>query len=363
VRLFEHEAKALLAGHGVLVPAGVVLYTPELPDDAPVPAAVKAQVLGGKRGKAGGVKLSASRLEIEAAIHALLGSTLLGLRVDAVLVEQQLDIERELYLGLYLDRMMSLPTLLATPRGGVDVDEADDDCLLRLPVHVFSGLRPYHRHAVRRALGVPLSLASELDRVLNAMWAIFLDMDATLLELNPLALTRDGHLIAADARLVIDDRAAASHPEYPGDRGGLTVYERGASARQAIGVQMDGDTAIITSGAGVMMATADSLRARGGRPGALLDLGGFSRSVAEQADVMRLVLDCSPRVVFVNFFTQVLRCDELAEAIVAAFAASGTRVVARLTGHMSERGRDILAAAGMQVTDSYGTACDLAVSS
>jgi succinyl-CoA synthetase beta subunit len=201
--------------------------------------------------------------------------------------------------------------------------------------------------------------------VLGALWEVFLANDATLLEVNPLVLTRYGGLIAADARLAIDDRAAEAHPEFArsGDRSGLTAYEREAADRKAVGVEMAGNLAIVTSGAGVMMATADSVRARGGRPGPLLDLGGFQRSVHEQAEVMRLVLAFAPDTVLVNLFTQVLRCDVLAQAMLLAFRDTGTPIVARLTGHMADRGAAILGAAGVPVSAAYGTACELAVAS
>ncbi len=218
MRLFEYEAKALLAAGGVGVPSGVVLHTPGLPPNLPLPAAVKAQVLTGQRGRAGGIRRATTPAQVEAEVEALLGSTLRGLPVEAVLVEQWLDVERELYVGLFLDRDTQLPTLLATAQGGIDVEDANDAGLLRLPVHVFSGLRPYHVEAVRRALGLRRSCAAELGRVLRALWEVFLANDATLLEVNPLILTDDDALIAADARLAIDDRAAEAHPGICSER-------------------------------------------------------------------------------------------------------------------------------------------------
>ncbi len=255
--------------------------------------------------------------------------------------------------------------LLATAEGGVDVEDAAEADLLRLPVHLFSGLRPYYAEAVRAALRLPRASAGALEGVLRALWQIFLCSDATLLEVNPLVLTGNGQLVAADARLTIDDRAAAAHPEFSGtgERSGRTRYVREAAARQAVGVELDGNLAIVTSGAGVMMATADSVRARGGRPGPLLDLGGFQRSVVEQAELMRLVIAFHPDTVLVNLFTQVLRCDALAEAMLLAFRDDGTPIVARLTGHLAERGAGMLRAAGVPVSAAYGEACDLAVAS
>ena len=196
------------------------------------------------------------------------------------------------------------------------------------------------------------------------MWSACTDVGATLVEVNPLVLTTDGRLVAADAKVTIDDRVADRVPEYQGERSGLTSFEREAASRSAVGVDVGGDIAIITTGAGILMATADSVAARGGRLGPLLDLGGFPRTREQEAELFGLVLMAEPRVVFFNFFTQVMRCDQFAEAAVAAFGGrtGGPRVVARLKGYTAVEGRAILAAAGMHASESYDEACDLAVS-
>jgi succinyl-CoA synthetase beta subunit len=364
MRLYEFEGKALLARHGVPTPRGVTVDGRQVPDTAPLPAAVKAQVLSGRRGKRGGIRLVDQRGDLELATRALLGMVLDDEPVERVLVEERLSIARELYLSLSVDRMSKSVMLLASAQGGIDVETVTPSAFLRLPVHPFTGLRPYHVLAVRQALSLPADVHRSLAAVIGGMWSACTDVGATLVEVNPLVLTTDGRLVAADAKVTIDDRVADRVPEYQGERSGLTAFEREAASRSAVGVDVGGDIAIITTGAGILMATADSVAARGGRLGPLLDLGGFPRTREQEAELFGLVLMAEPRVVFFNFFTQVMRCDQFAEAAVAAFGGrtGGPRVVARLKGYTAVEGRAILAAAGMHASESYDEACDLAVS-
>jgi succinyl-CoA synthetase beta subunit len=363
MRLYEFEGKALLSRHGVPTPHGVITNDPGVPNGAPVPAAVKAQVLSGKRGKRGAIRLVNDRAALEIATAALLDMVLDDEPVERVLVEERLSIARELYLSLYVDRISKSAMLMATPHGGIDVEDVAASAFVRLPVHPFTGLRPYHVRAVRRVLGLPSSADRDLDVVIGGMWAAFSEVGATLVEINPLVLTVDGRLVAADAKVTIDDRVADGAPQYRGERSGLTAYEREAASRRAVGIDVGGEIAIITTGAGILMATADSVSARGGRLGPLLDLGGFPRSRDQEAALFGLVLMAEPRVVLFNFFTQVMRCDQFAEAAVAAFGGrrGGPRIVARLKGFKAAEGREILAASGMCASESYETACDLAV--
>lgn len=360
--LLEFEGKTLLARHGVPIPPGQVVDSPDLPRGIPLPAVLKAQVPAGKRGKAGAIRFADDWQSASRAVRDLLAAQVAGFAVKKVLVEQRLVIERELYVAFYLDRVAQSMTLLATPVGGMDVEEVEEARFIRVPIHPFVGVRAHHVRAVQRWLGVPDTAARDLDAVLRGMWAVCQEHGAILVEINPLALTADGRIVAADAKVVLDSRAAGIVSARGEDRSRLTTYEREASQRQAVGVEIGGDIAVVASGAGCLMATADSISARGGSLAGLLDLGGFPRDEEAEAELFALTRMLNPRVVVFNFYTQVMRCDQYAAAILRAFPpGSGVTVVARLKGHMAAEGTELLARAGYVATESYAEACDLAV--
>ncbi|HVA37449.1 MAG TPA: ATP-grasp domain-containing protein [Candidatus Dormibacteraeota bacterium] len=359
--LLEHAGKAILASYGVTIPRGTLVDDPARPTGVALPAVVKAQVPVGKRGKSGGIRVVATEQELNEAVGGLIGSTLQDYRVGSVLVEERLSIARELYLSIVMDRSLSRPVLLASAFGGIDVEEADAGSLLGQPLDLCVGIRRYHVRAAARAMKLDPAQIEALAATCAGMWRAFTELEAMLVEVNPLIQTSDGRLIAADVKFDLDGRGTGARRVGDGAPTG-TRFEQAAAEFNAVGVEMRGDIAIVASGAGVLMATADSVASRGGEIAGVLDLGGFPRPEETEAAVFRSTTILDPRVVFFNFFTQVMRCDQYAKAIVAAFGYAGApKIVARMKGHYGDEGREILGRAGFAALEDYDAACDVAV--
>jgi succinyl-CoA synthetase beta subunit len=354
--LLEHEAKGLLARCGVAIPPGVVLEDPGAPIPLAPPLWVKAQVPAGGRGKAGGVRRAETEAEARAHVAALLGTELLGHRVRRVLVEAATEAARECYLSLSLDRGARGPLLLASAAGGVEVERTADG--LRLPVSPLLGVQPYARRRVSAHLGAPVG------PVVDALWQCFSRFECELVEVNPLAVTADGRTVALDAKVVVDDRALARHPEVAprGEDGDLL---EAAGARLAVyPIRMAGDIAVATTGAGQLMATLDYVQALGGTLAGGLDLGGIvGHRPADLVEALALLREFAPRAFLVNSYVRTWKNDLIADAVLKALGDlhPGRPIVVRLAGHRTAEGEAILRAAGIPVARSLVEACRWAV--
>ena len=361
MRLYEYEGKALLALHGVQVPRGAVW--PDLPAVAG-PLVVKAQILGGRRGKQGGIRFVAGREGCRAEVERLMGSRLGEHAVERVYIEERLEIERELYLAVLVDRDRCAPLLLASLRGGVDVEEVPDGEMAQLPLDPLLGLRPFHvRHVVSR-LGLSGEVARQVTATIKGLYRAFKTAEADLVEINPLVVTRDGRVVAADAKVVLDDEAGFRHPERQMEPREGTAFERGCAARGSVGVEMDGEVAIVVSGAGLMMATVDQLGAAGVRLRAAVDLGGNAFSnPAGLVEVVRLVAGLKPKGIFFNAFFNLAFCDFLAQGIAEGLQGQeyGGQVVVRLKGRRLEEAKEILAPLGFALFEDLPEAIEAVV--
>ena len=359
MKLYEYEAKEIAGRYGIPVPRGRVARSPEearrIAEELGAPGyAVKAQVLVGRRGLAGGVKIVETPDEVFEAARQLLGSEIRGVPVEAVLVEEKISIERELYLALTVDRAGRRVVLLASPLGGVEIEELvreHPDKLLRLPVDVSVGVMPYMSRWVGVFLGLGREYWSRLWGIVSAMWRIAMDMDAELVEFNPLAVA-SGSLVAVDAKITIDDNALYRHPELA--EKALREYrgiERRAREMGFSYVELGGDIGILCNGAGLTMATMDLVAYYGGRPANFLDIGGGARREKVKEAVKLLLSHPRLRVLLVNIFGGITRCDEVAAGIVDALreAGGGPPIVARLLGTNEEEGRRILEENGIDV--------------
>jgi len=373
LRLLEHQAKAVFARYGIPVPRGRAARTPEEARDIAcelgVPVAVKAQVLVGARGKAGGILFADTPEEAEEAARKLLGSEIRGVKVYEVLVEEKLPIERELYMGFTVDRVARAYVAIASPEGGMEIEEVAErspELIFKHTVDPVLGFRPYHALSLVKQMGYSGRAATELARIFTALYRLAVDYDAELTEINPLAETADGRFVAADARLIVDDNALFRHPELAGlERPPSEESAREKMAREAgLGyVELDGDIGIIGNGAGLVMATLDMVALYGGRPADFLDVGGGA-SADRMAKALDIVLS-NPRVkvVLINILGGITRCDEIARGILAAMERVGVKkpMVIRLVGTNEAEGRAILEAAGISVLDSMEEAAKRAV--
>ncbi len=356
VKLFEYQAKEILASLGANIPKGVVISLGEniveklKSLDAPPPYAVKAQVLVAGRGKAGGIKIVNSFEEAVEATKTLLGSTIKGIRVTKVLVEQAIKHEKEYFISITIDRAARKPVILASTMGGVDIEEIareKPEAIIKYHVDPVYGLRGYEARSIGKKLGFSGRLLLEFTKTLQAMYKAFKIYDADLVESNPFTVIGD-KIILLDARMIIDDNALYRHPEITRigveETGEFTEWEVKARKEGLAFVELDGDVGVIGNGAGLTMATMDLVYHFGGRPANFLDIGGGASAELVKKAVLFLLEYPKAKKIFINVFGGITRCDEVAKGIVAALneAKEKKPIVVRLVGTNEEEGRKIL---------------------
>jgi len=365
MKLYEYLAKQILAEHGVPTGGGILCETPEQVEEAARkigPCAVKAQVLVGGRGKAGGIKLANTPEEARARAQEILGMNLKGYTVEKVLVDPQLSIEKEYYVSITLDGLAKKPLIMASASGGMEIESVPHDQIVFQHVELDTGLQPFLAREVARRIGLTGDLAKQFAQILTGMYQAFRRYDAELVEINPLALVDGGtRLVAADGRFNVEDDALFRHPEFPRVEEG-TELEKKVKAIGLAFVQLDGDIAVMANGAGMAMGTLDTLAYYGGRPANFLDAGGGS-GVEPTARAFDALLGTNPKGIFVNIFGGITRCDLVAEAIIQVKKAKGINVplVVRMVGTNDLRGREMLAEAGIQAFTDMGEAAQAIV--
>jgi succinyl-CoA synthetase beta subunit len=369
VNVHEYQAKRLLRDYGVSAPPGRLATTPaeaevaarELGADV---VAVKAQVHAGGRGKAGGIKLARSPAEAKQAAGEILGMTLRthqtgadGKVVRKVYVEAGCDIARELYLGVVLDRAAEKLAVIASTEGGVEIEEVaakSPEKILTAHIDPRVGLRPYQIRQVGFGLGLDAEQVRKLEAFLGGLYRLITEKDGSLAEINPLVVTKQGELLALDCKLNFDDNALARHPDVRSlrDPEEEDARERDAAELGLSYVGLDGDIGCMVNGAGLAMATMDMIDVCGGRPANFLDVGGGTDK-EKVASAFKLILrDANVKAILVNIFGGIVRCDLIAEGIVAAAKELRVRVplVVRLQGTNSTEGRAILQKSGLALT-------------
>ena len=373
MKIHEYQAKAILARYGVTTPRGEVAYTKEEAREAAQRlkshmVVVKAQIHAGGRGKGGGVKLARSGDEAEDIAGHILGMNLItpqtgpaGRLVKRVLIEEGLDIKRELYLGLLVDRASGLPVFMASAAGGMEIEEVAKDnpeAILRETIQPVVGLQPYQARKIAFGLGLPGDVATHATPFFQALYRAFMDTDASLLEINPCVLTGDGKLVALDAKMTFDDNALFRHPNLRElrDIDEEDPLEVEASKYGLNYIKLDGSVACMVNGAGLAMATMDIIKYAGGSPANFLDVGGGASSEQVKNAFRILMSDPSVRAVFINIFGGILRCDVLATGVVAAAKDLQLKVpvVVRMEGTNVEMGQKILRESGLNFTIADG---------
>jgi succinyl-CoA synthetase beta subunit len=367
MNIHEYQAKDLLKRYGVPVPAGKVAASPQ---EVKAVAAglggrcvVKAQIHAGGRGKAGGVKLAGSPEEAEKIAAEMLGKKLFthqtgpeGREVRRVLVEQGLDIERELYLAVVLDRAQSRVAVIASSEGGVEIEEVaakSPERILKELVHPGVGLQPFQCRKLADALGVPADRVGKLTALMQALYRAFDESDASLAEINPLVLTRDGQVIALDAKMNFDANALFRQPQIVAlrDLNEEDPREIEASKYDLSYISLDGNIACMVNGAGLAMATMDIIKLCGGEPANFLDVGGGADKEKVAQAFRILMADSRVRGVLINIFGGIMRCDVLAQGVVDAARELNVAVplVVRMQGTNVEIGKQILADSGLPI--------------
>jgi len=382
--LFEYQAMELFAAHAVPVtPGGVATTLAEartLAEAVPGPVVVKAQVKVGGRGKAGGVKLAGTPAEVEQVAASILGMDIKGHRVHRVLVTAAAEVAEELYLSFVLDRSNRTFLALASREGGMDIEEIathSPAALARIPVDALVGVDLPRAAEIADAAGFPPGLREEFARVIKALWDMFVAVDATLVEVNPLVRTTEGGVLALDGKVTVDDNAGYRQPRHGSfvEESDSEPLEARARAKGLNYVKLDGQVGIIGNGAGLVMSTLDVVAYAGERHGGrraanFLDIGGGA-SAQIMADGLDIIVgDPSVRSVFVNVFGGITSCDAVANGIVQAFSLLTERgesvdkpLVVRLDGNNAALGRQILAHAGLpgvELVDNMDDAADRA---
>ena len=362
MKFLEYKAKEIFSRYGIPVPRGIVASTPEDITNPPLPCMVKAQVLVGGRGRAGGVRPANGLDEARGVARQILGMAIGGYTVKQVYLEERLDIEKELYLSFAIDRSARESLLMASAMGGMEVESLPRDRIFMEHVPVLVGPQPYVWRAFRASLGLPKDVADQAVDIARKAYDLFRKEDAELVEINPLVLTKDGRVIAGDAKLVIDDNAEYRHPEYAGLDQDRTPLEEEAHEKGIAFVQLDGDIGVIANGAGLTMATLDVLNLKGGRGGTFLDLGGTD-DPGKVAEAFELLLKAKPAAILLNIFGGITKADTVAVGVKQALEVmhASVPVVARIKGVNEDKAKQILRDIGMYPAETIEQAAELAV--
>ena len=376
MNLHEYQGKELFARFGLPVLPGQVAETPE--EAGRVAASlggtvvIKAQVQAGGRGKAGGVKLAHTPEEAFEKAKDILALTIKGLPVRKVLVAQAADIAKEYYCAIVMDREKKAPLVMLSAEGGVDIEEVArvaPEKLIRFHIPL-EGLRPYMARNLMRPLFPDFAQAAQATEILLKLYRVYTDSDCTLAEINPLAVTPEGRVIALDAKVVLDDNADYRHKDWETwrDPAEETAGARLAREKGLSYVKLDGDIGCIVNGAGLAMATMDLIKHYGGEPANFLDIGGSSNPEKVTAALKIITTDASTanggvRAILFNIFGGITRCDDVANGIVTSLQSSPLQVplVIRLTGTNEDKARQILKDHGLGATTSMDEAVRMVI--
>jgi succinyl-CoA synthetase beta subunit len=359
VKLHEYQAKQILARAGIPIPDGRLATSPQEAEAAAkaigTAVAVKAQVHAGGRGKAGGIKVAKTPGEAKAAAGAILGMDIKGLRVEKVYVERAADVSSELYLGITLDRDRRRPVVMLSTVGGMDIEEvavSHPEAIARGWPSPLLGLLPFEARALVFAAGVAPAQREAVADIARRLYRVYGETDATLVEINPLFVQKDGSVLAGDAKLDVDDNALFRVGELAKLKE-VSADEEAEEKARGLGfsyVQLDGDVGIIGNGAGLVMATLDAVRNAGGRAANFLDVGGGAKEAVVKAALEIVLLNPRVRSVLINIFGGITRGDEVAKGILDVIQAHPPRVplVVRLSGTEAEAGRKLLEGAPLE---------------
>lgn len=363
MKLHEYHSKQIFAKYGVPIPRGRIATTAsevrQIAEELGGRVVIKSQVLVGGRGKAGGIRLAKSSKEAEDLASVILGMTIKGLPVRKVLVDEGVNITKEIYLGITNDRLARKPVLMASAAGGVDIEDVareNPEQIIKTHIDPLLGLRDYQSRDLAAGIDLPRELWRPFLEVCSGLWKAYQDCDATLAEINPLVITNESKLLALDGKMLIDDNAMFRHTDL-NDLRDLDA-EAGAeidARRHGLSyIKLDGQIGCMVNGAGLAMATMDIIKLYGGEPANFLDIGGGA-SAEKVAAAFRIILsDVNVKAVLINIFGGITRCDEVARGILAAIeeVKPKTPMVVRLVGTNAEEGRRLLADARMETAET-----------
>ncbi|MBI5883579.1 MAG: ADP-forming succinate--CoA ligase subunit beta [Elusimicrobia bacterium] len=383
MKLLEYEAKEIFAKYGIPVPrsGGVITDAAQLAEALKKagdgPWVLKAQVLAGGRGKAGGVKIAKTPAEAEAIAKAMVGMKMVthqthgkALTVAEVLVNKCSDIKREIYIAVAMDRKGERPMVIASAEGGVAIEElavSKPEAILKVPLDAVRGIEPFQARSLAFKLGIPAKELRSFTAFVTALARIFIDLDASLVEVNPLIITPDDKIVALDGKIVTDDnalfrqKALAERPDHEATDLELEAKKVGINY-----IGLDGDIGCMVNGAGLAMATMDTVALAGGMPANFLDVGGGATTEQVTAAFRIILTDPKVKAVLINIFGGIMKCDVIAQGVLSAVQKVEFKVplIVRLEGTNVEQGRELLKKSGLRLTaaDSLWDAAQKAVS-
>lgn len=358
MKIHEYQAKDILARYGIPVQPGRVAYTPDeaeaIARELGGPVVIKAQVYVGGRGKAGGIQFGDTPEQARAAAARVIGMDIKGLTVEKVLVTSKIDIKEEYYLGIVLDRKTQAPVIMVSTAGGIDIEEVaanTPEKIVKQPIDMRWGLRPFEALNILSQAGFPHSVLRQAAAILTGLAKAFVESDANLAEINPLAYTADGKVMAADGKIVIDDNGLFRQKEYaawaePEEANPLEYEAKKAGLTY---VKLDGNVGIIGNGAGLVMTTLDMVARSGGKPANFLDIGGGAKAEVMYKSLTFVARDPQVKGILVNIFGGITRGEEVAKGVIMAQKElpEGMPIVVRLSGTGAEEGRALLKDAGL----------------
>ncbi len=368
MNIHEYQAKALLKKRGVPMLDGGVAYTADEAVDVAKKLdskvyVVKAQIHAGGRGKGGGVKLAKSLDEVKTIADEIIGMQLVtpqttaeGQEVKRVYVEQGCDIDRELYLGMLVDRATSRVTIMASTEGGMEIEEVAEhspEKILKVAVDPASGIQPFHARKLAFGLGLTKDQVKNAVKVIMTMYNAFIELDCSIVEINPLVVTKSGDVLPLDAKINFDDNALFRHKDIEElrDEDEEDPTERKANDLDLAYVKLDGNIGCMVNGAGLAMATMDIIKLYGGEPANFLDVGGGANKEKVTAAFKLIMTDPNVEGILVNIFGGIMRCDIIAEGVIAATREMGLTIplVVRLAGTNVDKGKELLAKSGLNI--------------
>jgi succinyl-CoA synthetase beta subunit len=372
MRLHEYQSKEVFAQHQIPIPRGRLASTPEeaklIAEELNGTVVLKAQVLVGGRGKAGGVRLAHSPKEAEEEAAKLLGNRVKDIPVRRLLVEEGVSIQQEIYLGMTVDRERGETVLIASAEGGIEIEEVarvSPEKIAKIGINPLLGLRDFQIRNLATEIEVPRNLWRSFIAVCQNLYAAYQELDSTLAEVNPLVITTDGRIIALDGKIIIDDNALFRHPDLV-DKRDISAEDPEEIEARKFGlayIKLDGNIGCLVNGAGLAMASMDIIQHKGGQPANFLDIGGGA-SAEKVASALRIILsDPQVSTVLVNIFGGITRCDEVANGIKQALNELNPSIpfVIRLVGTNDAEGRQILAEANLVTAESLQEAAEKAV--
>lgn len=356
MNLYEYQAKELFKRYGIPVPLGKHIGSNDELTWEKYPVVVKAQVLTGGRGKAGGIKFSENETEMREKGNEILQMKIKGFKVDSLLLEEKLDISKEYYLSITLDRSTRKPIIITTTSGGVEIEDVPDDKIVRYWVDPTVGYSPFIGRQIAFTLELPPGESKQFQKILANMYKLFKEYDCELVEINPLVVTNSGEVVGGDAKVIVESDSLFRHKDLPENSAERTELEEFAFNKGYSVVELDGNIGVIANGAGLTMATLDGLTLKGGKPRNFLDLGG-SDDIEKVVGAFEILKVAKPKGILINIFGGVTHCDTVANGIIEAKKRVGVDVpmVVRLSGVNEDMGRETLKENGI---NSYADMMD-----